>query len=84
MASGYIVTLLCTIIYLWNSVHTEEGRIDHGNRETAGSLEELLTRGEDQFLAEVNLEDLSTTSGERQEYWFLLASCTESENTKGG
>jgi len=26
---------------------------------------------EDQFLAEVNLEDLATTSGERQEYWLL-------------
>jgi hypothetical protein len=26
---------------------------------------------EDQFLAEVNLEDLEASSGERQEYWLL-------------
>ena len=26
---------------------------------------------EDQFLMEVNLEDLASTSGERQEYWLL-------------
>ncbi len=26
---------------------------------------------EDQFLAEVNLEDLESTSGERQEYWLV-------------
>jgi hypothetical protein len=27
---------------------------------------------EDQYLAEVNLEDLEHTSGERQEYWLLV------------
>jgi hypothetical protein len=27
--------------------------------------------GEDQYLAEVNLEDLETSSGERQEYWLV-------------
>ncbi len=27
---------------------------------------------EDQFLAEVNLEDLENTSGERQEYWLVV------------
>jgi hypothetical protein len=26
---------------------------------------------EDQYLAEVNLEDLETSSGERQEYWLV-------------
>ena len=26
---------------------------------------------EDKFLLEVNLEDLETTNGERQEYWLL-------------
>jgi hypothetical protein len=26
---------------------------------------------EDQFLAEINLEDLESTSGERQEYWLV-------------
>jgi hypothetical protein len=26
---------------------------------------------EDQYLAEVNLEDLESTSGERQEYWLI-------------
>ena len=26
---------------------------------------------EDKFLAEVNLEDMESTSGERQEYWLL-------------
>ncbi len=30
---------------------------------------------EDQYLAEVNLEDLESTTGERQEYW-LVAICT--------
>ncbi len=33
---------------------------------------------EDQFLAEVNLEDLENTSGERQEYW-LVAMCAARE-----
>jgi hypothetical protein len=32
---------------------------------TAGLLDE------DQFLAKVNLEDLETSSGKRQEYWLL-------------
>ncbi len=27
--------------------------------------------GEDQYLMEVNLEDLETTNGEREEYWLL-------------
>jgi hypothetical protein len=26
---------------------------------------------EDQYLAEVNMEDLETSSGERQEYWLM-------------
>jgi hypothetical protein len=33
---------------------------------------------EDQFLAEVNLEDLESTSGEQQEYW-LVAICAARE-----
>jgi hypothetical protein len=28
--------------------------------------------GEDLYLAEVNLEDLESTSGERQEYWLVV------------
>jgi hypothetical protein len=33
---------------------------------------------EDQYLAEVNLEDLESTTGERQEYW-LVAICAARE-----
>ncbi len=32
-------------------------------------MEDLLE--EDQYLAEVNLKDLDSTSGERQEYWLI-------------
>ncbi len=31
---------------------------------------------EDQYLAEVNLEDLKHTSGERQEYWLVAIQAT--------
>ncbi len=39
-------------------------------------MEDLLD--EDQYLAEINLDDLETSSGECQEYW-LLAICTARE-----
>jgi hypothetical protein len=40
---------------------------------------------EDQYLAEVNLEDLEQASGERQRYWLLLI-CTvlEASRPRGG
>jgi hypothetical protein len=39
-----------------------------------GAQQEMRTEDlleEDQYLAEVNLEDLESTSGERQEYWLI-------------
>ncbi len=38
-------------------------------QELEASSDDLLE--EDQYLAEVNIEDLETTSGERQEYWLM-------------
>ncbi len=39
---------------------------------------------EDQFLAEVNLEDLEASSGERQEYWLLaIRAAQEAGRLKG-
>ena len=39
---------------------------------------------EDQYLAEVNLEDLEHTSGERQEYWLVaIKAAREASRLKG-
>ena len=50
-------------------------------------IEEQLTLGDvhledpDEYLFDINLEDLETTSGETQEYWLLAirAACTANE-----
>ncbi len=45
--------------------------------------EDLLE--EDQYLAEVNLEDLESTSGERQEYWLIaIRAAREAGILQGG
>ena len=39
---------------------------------------------EDQYLAEVNIEDLETTSGERQEYWLMaIRAAREASRLRG-
>ncbi len=46
-------------------------------------MEDLLE--EDQYLAEVNLEDLESTSGERQEYWLIaIRAAREASILQGG
>ena len=54
-----------------------KGPSKHRKEELQREIEEEQDRGynglleEDQFLAEVNLDDLEESSGERQEYWLV-------------
>ena len=40
--------------------------------------------GPDEYLLDINLEDLETTSGETQEYWLLEIIATRKENVLRG
>jgi hypothetical protein len=54
----------------------KEGILQEIERQLKLGTEDLLD--EDQYLAEINLDDLESSSGERQEYW-LLAICAAQE-----
>ena len=81
--SGVVIKLLETShgqwLYRCIQVHDKvQGTIaTQRKEELQREIEEQQERGvdglleEDQFLGEVNLEDLETTSGERQEYWLV-------------
>ena len=46
--------------------------------------QEMVSEGlleEDKFLAEVNLEDLESTNGDRQEYWLLAIKSAQKAKT---
>jgi hypothetical protein len=82
-ASGVVIKLLETThgqwLYRCIQVHDKvQGTIaTQRKEELQREIEEQQDRGfdglleEDQFLGEVNLEDLETSSGERQEYWLV-------------
>ena len=61
MGNGFIAIVQCTMTWRvpWHEIELQQELGDEG----------LLS--EDKFLSEVNLEDMETTSGERQEYWLL-------------
>jgi hypothetical protein len=50
------------------TTHKEE-ILQEIERQLELGMEDLLD--EDQYLAEINLDDLESSSGERQEYWLL-------------
>ncbi len=52
------------------------------DRQLEAGMDDLLE--EDQYLAEVNMEDLETSSGERQEYWLMaIRAAREASRLRG-